>query len=314
MLSNAFILPIMIGAVLFFIGGILSKDKPLNSLIARPFENEFSNKLYEISFQQPFNAFVIKDNSNKEVVEINRLIAESGLSHFINYPVFAVIRAILLMLGLFLIFVSVVWIDGIYFFMDALFNLTMETTAVNTDSQIQMLTAIVAVALYFLPTFILKNFAKQKRKAFQQNLPLLQLFIIQMLKGNNPISKVIYMMSKIDTPYKQIFMVAFRIYSRSPQEGLSYLKNAFEGTKFVETISVLEDYGKYARDSSIKTLEHIKRDIEGNLIVKKKTGSASALLASQAAVAVPFVSLVALGLVPLVMYGSDLMSQAQFTM
>lgn len=314
MLTNFYTLPLLVGAVIFFIGGVLSKDKVLSSPIPRPFDNEISNELYALSFNQFFSLFVVKDNSNKDVVKINRLIAESGLSHLINYPSFAVIRAILLLIGLFFLLLSFVWIDGFYLVSKFLFNISSEIEGVNTDTQVQAMAMIGAVILYAAPTFILKTIAKQKSKIFQQNLPLLQLFIIQMLKGNNPISKVIYLMSKIETPYKHIFSVAFRIYSRNPKDGLEYLKNAFKGTRFEETIDVLQDYGKYSQESSIKTLEHIKRDIEGNNVVKKKTGSASALLASQAAVGVPFIALITLCLIPILMWGNDLMNQAQFTM
>ena len=314
MFSNFFTFPLFLAALLFFIGGILSKEKVLSSPIPRPFDNEFSNQLYALSYNSFFNLFIVKNTEDKEVVNINRLIAESGFSHLINYEAFAVLRASSLIIGIIFILISFVWIDGYYLILEFLFNISMQVEGVNTDSQVQMFTIALAIVLYFLPEFVLKKIAKQKSKDFQQNLPLLQLFIIQMLKGNNPISKVIYLMGKIETPYKRIFAVAFRIYSRSPEDGLNYLKNAFKGTKFEETIGVLQDYSKYSQSSSIKTLEHIKRDIEGNLTVKKKTGSASALLASQAAVGVPFISLILLGLVPLIMLGSDLMSQAQFTM
>lgn len=314
MLTNFYMLPLLVGAICFFIGGILSKEKVLSSPIPRPFDNELSNELYALSFNQFFSLFIVKDESDKEVVKINQLIAESGLSHLINYPLFAVIRAILLLIGLLLLLLSFVWIDGFYFVTEFLFNISSEIEGVNTDTQVQAFMMVLAIILYFAPSYILKSMAKRKSKVFQQNLPLLQLFIIQMLKGNNPISKVIYLMSKIETPYKQIFAVAFRIYSRNPKDGLDYLKNAFKGTKFEETVAVLQDYGKYSQESSIKTLEHIKRDIEGTNVVKKKTGSASALISSQAAVGIPFIALIALGLVPILMYGNDLMNQAQFTM
>ena len=102
MLTNFYMLPLLVGAICFFIGGILSKEKVLSSPIPRPFDNELSNELYALSFNQFFSLFIVKDESDKEVVKINQLIAESGLSHLINYPLFAVIRAILLLIGLLL--------------------------------------------------------------------------------------------------------------------------------------------------------------------------------------------------------------------
>lgn len=309
-----YIIPVLISALCFFLTISIGKVKQKNITLAQPFKNHTSNNLYTLSYSKGFSSFVHSNPKHKDVVKINSLIAEAGQSHQMDYRVFSVIRIICLMIGLGLTLLTFIGTEWVFTIIKFLFNIHVTIDNVSSESQLQFFTLILGVSLYYIPLLILKSNAKKRRFKFIKDLPVLQLFITQMLRSHNPISQVLYLMSKIDTQYKEIFAISYRIYMRNTEEGLAYLKSSFKGTKFEETVAILQDYGQYANEESIITLEHIRKDIQNQVEHINKSKAVTKLLASQGAIAIPFISIIALTFIPIIIYGNSLMSSAQFTM
>ncbi len=286
------------------------KTKKKQIVMARPFRSHFANELYALSFEQPFKTFINDDLSHPKVTEINKLLAKAGLSGVCDYRVFTVIQTFVMLTCFIIGFLFVIFLKEMAMLVKFLFNVELYSADANPQ-QTSLMIFLVVMSVSLAPKMYLKSRTKKNQFGFLRDLPVLQLFIIQMLQSNQPVSKVLYFMSEIKTRYKDIFAVSYRMFTRSPEDGIRYLSGAFDETKFNETVTVLGDYNNYAKKESIKIMNNISKDIESELTTVQKNQSTTGMLLSQGALIIPFMSIIFLGIIPIVVFATTMMAEAQ---
>lgn len=306
-MSHLYLLPIGLAlsiGILYIILSQVSEKK----MIDKPFLNEFSNELYVLSYSSPFKWFVNPDENDERVKDIKRLIIDANESHRLNYRVYVTIQILLLMFAMFFLFIFSFLADNSVVIFQFLFNIKIDISNPTTMTQIKIGVGVLLLSLSIVPKYYLSNKAKKNKFFFLKDLPILQLFIILMLKAKRPLNEVIYVLSTTNTIYKPIFDTGYRIYIRDKNEGMKYLMDAFADTKFEETIQVLFEYGEYSKNDTMIVLENGLKDITEYTNTLKRRKDISGNVFSQLSLALPFLSAMLLMFAPLVSYGLSLMN------
>ncbi|MFJ8528564.1 hypothetical protein [Bacillus sp. NPDC094106] len=302
---NLYIVPLLIAFLMIGIHLLTSQKR----VMEKPFLNEWSNILHSLSFVAPFKWFINSNPEDKKVKDINKLIFEANISDKLSYRVFTALQ-ITILIASFIIFCIVnIMMNNITFLVGMLFNIDLAESMQSPTGIIKFkfIVGAILLLLCLIPKFWLKRRAKKNKFFFLKDLPILQLFIILMLRSKRPINEVFYVLSKTKTRYKNIFEVGYRIYLRDNKEGLQYLANSFAGTKFTDTIHILSEFNEYSREDGIQSLENNMQEIIEYTNMLKRTKDLSNLVYSQASLFIPFLAVILLGLIPLAMYGSSLL-------
>lgn len=278
----------------------------------QPFANKWANKMYSLSYSTPFIWFVDEKGISPKTEKIKKELFFANWSGFFNYRSFSVFRILVILVSIIGFFVGSFLINNASTVAGVLFNIknvdVVNSSGSTSDSQIVLLIICVLVAM--LPTLILSNKANYYKYTQVKDLPLIQLFIILMLRSKRPLNEILYALSRLKTKYRDAFNVGYRIYLRDKKEGLSYLENNFDGTKFKETIGILKGLEEYSKSETIKALENNLNEItaENEAIQKKK--DVTKIIMSQLTLILPFLSVILLAFAPLVVYGIAIFSQS----
>lgn len=303
-MENLYLVPLVI-AIVISIYILITNQTRRKKMIDRPFINETSNDLYTLSYSIPFKWFVNPDENNSKVKDINRLIKEAGMQEKINYRVFTSIQIGILIISIIMFMMINLIIDNIAVLVKFLFNISMDTAMASPTGHLKakLFIGMVLLICCLIPKIWLKNKAKNNNYYFHKDLPIIQLFVILMLRSKRTIGDVLYVLSRTNTRYKQIFETGYRIYLRNKAEGFQYIQKSFEDTKFEETIVVLSEYNEYSKSESLKILENIMKEITDYTNNLKRKNDLSKLIFSQGSLFIPFLSIILLGIVPIAVYG-----------
>lgn len=306
-MSNLYLLPIFIALFLGVINLILSNLSE-KKMIDKPFLNELSNELYVLSFSAPFKWFINPNEEDKRVKDINKLIQNANETKRMNYRVYVTLQTLIIFIGIFAWILLSFAIDNIIVLLKLLLNIQMAELTDSSLMQIKLIIGIVLLSMSILPKYYLTSKANSNSYTFQKDLPILQLFIILMLKANRPLNEVLYVLSTTNTIYQPIFDNTYRIYIRDKHDGMEYLYEAFKDTKFVETVKVLMEFRDYSKKDTIIVLNNgLKEITEHTNNMKRKKGIKSNVFA-QLYVALPFVSAILLGFGAPISYGLNLLN------
>ena len=291
---------------------IINAKKEKVIVMEKPFENELSNELYAMSFAKPFSETVITDNRHPKVKDIEELIAEAQMTHLLNYRVFSVIQTGLLIGGFIILFLLVIASKELSAIFSWMFNIKASNEPTSPIASFGI-GIIIIMGLFLAPKLYLSQKADKNKFLFFKDLPILQLFIILTLRAKRPVNELLYVLSKTETSYKEIFASAYRVYARDKEEAFETLKRAFAGTRMSDTITVLSEFNEYSRDESILLLENNLEEIinEVNNVKRRKDITGNVL--SQGSLIFPLASVLLLGLIPIAMYGMDVLSTATET-
>lgn len=272
-----------------------------------PFIKPLSVRLYRWSFYVPFIWFIDDTEQEDSSLKIEDSIQKANLQHLFNYRSWMVFRVLFA-------FLAVAIAGIIYFFMTnvhylaIILGVEIVQTPVKIDSLLLLL--MIALVISLIPNLFLKFRQKQYESLYLNDIPVIQTFIILMLKSDKPLSEVLYSLTKINTRYQETFLLAYRKYIRNTEEGLDYLETSFKGTAFRETVYILRELGSYARKDSINILENNKKQIIETSNQKKRQKDLTSLVFTQALVALPFAAVLLLALMPIVQYGFDIFNGA----
>lgn len=267
------------------------------------FEKKFYNELYTMSFGIPFKWFV-DDDENPTHPKTKKLKAQlemSGLDKYFTLRSYMTLKVLLLVVSLLAGGIVLLCMKYSYILSKILFNVETDPRPLTIQTTILVMCFFLLVAL--LPDILLKGRVKKKIKEHIKDIPVLQMFIILMLRSNKTIAEILYALSKINTPHRTAFEKGYRIYLRNQGEGLQFLKKHFKGTRFVETFNLLEDIGEYARSECIRILESNLASLVEEMNTIKRRTDMSHLIYSQASMFVPFVAILVLGAFPLIVMG-----------
>lgn len=296
---------------IFFLIGFfyfITSDIAEKKMIDKPFLNELSNELYVLSYSIPFKWFVNENESDKKVKDIKKLIIEANETNRLNYRVYTVIQILLLLFAIiaFLLFSTIANYSATI--VKVLFNIQMNMDNPSSLTNIKIMFGMGLLLLCLIPSSYLKKKAKNNKFFFVKDLPILQLFIILMLKAKRPLMEVIYVLSTTNTIYKPIFETTYRICVRDKTEGMNYLMGAFEGTKFEETVKVLSEYGAYSKSQTMTVLENGLKEITEYTTTLKRRKDIGSNLVSQVSLFVPMLGAMLLIFGPWAFYGLNLLN------
>lgn len=269
------------------------------------FDNYISNFINELSYKAPFTWFIPEDPTSEKAAALDSTISKAGYSNKMNYRVLQTAQFILLAIALIVTLFLSVFVDNAKLLIKFLFN--VEVTGGATSF---LLIGAVMIMLAFVPRLVIKTKADSNHTKFIGDLPVLQLFIILMIRSNRTIPEVFYVLSKSDMRYKDIFAHAYRIYLRDRKDAFDYLRNVFYKTPFVDSLTILETFDEYSREESVKVLDNQLTNIVDEVATLKKNKNVLLGLITEGSVALPFMAIMLLGIVPVLMYGLNNMSSA----
>lgn len=306
-MNYLYLLPIVI-ALLIGASTLFTSRAVEKKMIDRPFMNEISNQLYVMSYFAPFKWFINANENSEKVKNINRMIIDANETKRLNYRVYTVIQILTFIFALILFGFFALLTNHSAILIKYLFNIQIDVSEAQGIMKFKVIVGMLLLVLCLVPSYYLKSLAKKNKYIFLKDLPILQLFIILMLKAKRPLMEVLFVLSTTNTIYKSIFETAYRISVRDKDEGMNYLLTAFENTKFEETIKVLKDYNEYSKQESMHVLENGFKNITEytNTLKRRKDIGKNAI--SQISLAIPFLSAILFIFAPLVYYGLTLLN------
>lgn len=280
--------------------------------IKKPFKSKWANLLYRYSYHMPFIWFIDEKEEHPKTKDMKNKLAQANLTHLFNYRSFTVLKVGTMMTSIILFLFVLLVVNNGDWFAKVLFNIepAINGETVPANNNVKIISFVVLLLMALVPNVYLRRRADMYKHLHLKDIPVIQLFIILMLRSRKPIAEILFALSKINTRYKHIFDSGYRMYIRNKEEGLEYIKESFGETNFKETVNVLKDMGEYSREDSIKLLENnMQQIIEKNNSVKRR-GDLSRLVYSQSTIAIPFIAIIVLCFVPLAVYGLKIFSTA----
>lgn len=265
------------------------------------FENETSNFLHGLSYLKPFIWFINPDEDDPKVRASQVKLNKAGLQSKLNYRSYISLQILLLFASLLLYLVLTLSLEAWIFLSAFLFNLPIEATD-ESLLKVRLGLAVVLMVAMIAPNIVIGMRAKRNEFMFTQDLPLVQLSIILMLRARRPIADIFFELSRTDNRYREIFETGYRMFVRDKKDAYEYLYRQFEGTGFEEAMSVLEQMGEFSKEESIKVLENGLQQLIRSGQEKKRGKALAGNLASQFSMLLPFGGVILLGGVPIVVY------------
>lgn len=274
------------------------------------FANRYFNALYVWSFGLPFKWFVDDDErpTEKKTLELQKQIKLGGFDKYFTLRSFMTFKVVIMIAMLVLGGITVLIIQYWHIVGTFLFNVEQTEIVMPWTQKVIIVCLFLIFAL--IPNYVLKSKVKKKLKNDAKDIPVLQMFIILMLRSNKPIAEIIYALSKVDTPHKVVFEKAYRVYLRNKGEGMEFLKRHFAKTKFVDTFNLLEDIGEYSRIECVRILESNLDSIVEETTMIKRRNDLSGLIFSQASMFIPFIAIIVFGALPLIVMGLNIFANS----
>lgn len=261
------------------------------------FEGKLFNLLYLISYSFPINVFV-KENRvlNKREKKIEEKIQKLDLDYKFNLRSFMALKFLLLFISLFVFFTS----------MGVIKHYSKDTF--NIFNHINYL--IIAFITPYIPDVYLKKKEKDYEKFYYDEVIILQLFMILLIKSNSTVEEILFAFSKMRTYHKRTFQKAYIMSLRNKGDALIYLEKKFKNTAFGNSFNVLKDMYKYSKEDSVRILNANLRTMEKESLNIKRKKELTKFSYSQISVAVPFLVIIFLGAIPFIQYGVNIMIES----
>lgn len=286
-----------------------SKKQNISTHDENKFKSKFHNELYQLSFSIPFVWFV-EDDDNLTVKGkvVKEDLRNAGYTNKYTVRSFMTFKVLIFLICICLGGITVFIMQNASMLSQVLLNIKTEQQAMSAKDIITVFSFWLTLSL--LPNLLLRGKVKKNIVSRNKDIPVLQMFIILMLRANKPITDIIFALSKLNTAHKESFEQGYRIYLRNKREGIDYLKSQFVGSRFFETFNLLEDIGEYAREDCIRILEsNMKNIVEETALIKRKNDMSS-LVYTQSSMLFPFAVIILLGAVPFVMMGLSLFAKS----
>lgn len=311
--ENLYIIPLIMAFAIAFYGLILSMPKKnmteklvvsydgLSSL----FNNYISNTIYEISFKAPFVWFIPEDPECEKAKSIDSTITKAGYTNIMNYRVLQAGQFLLLIFAFFATLILGTFIDSTAVVFEFLFNIKIEG-----GGSTYLVVGAILMLLALVPRLYINTKASSNHSKFVSDLPVLQLFIILMIRSKRTVPEIFFVLSKSEMRYKDIFSRAYRIFLRDRQQAFVYLRSVFYNTPISDSLSILETFDNYSKEESAQMLDNQLESIIEEVASLKKNKNVLLGLLTEGSIALPFASLMVLGVVPIIVYGLNAMTTA----
>lgn len=279
---------------------ILYKKYPFAKEI--PFEKKIYNDIYVWSYAIPFKWFVDEDEPTEEKTrELQKHLILAGYTDKFTVRSFMAFKTMVLITMLLMAGLVLLAIEHMHTLIGVITQNPMEPLEVSPANKIMIVLFFLAGSLF--PNMIIKGKSRKHTKEYTKDIPVLQMFIILLLRSNKTVQEILFALSKVDTTHKIAFKKGYRMYLRNQTEGMQYLKNYFKRTRFIETISLLEDIGKYPKKEVVRILESNLHSLVEESNQTKRRADLTKLIYSQASLGIPFLALMLLAIFPLLALG-----------
>lgn len=257
------------------------------------FEGKFFNVMHLISYSFPIKVFVEENRAlSKREEKIKRKIKDLDLDYRFDFRTFLALRFLLLFTSILFFFII---LSTIKYYNKATFKIL---------DYIHYL--IIALLIPYIPDLYLKKKEREYEKFYSDEIIVLQLFMILLIKSNSTVEDILFAFSKMKTYYKRTFQKAYIMSLRNKAEALSYLEKKFNDTAFGNSFNVLNNMYKYSKKDSIRILNSNLRTIEKESLNTKRKKELTKFSFSQISVVVPFLIVILLGAIPFVQYGINI--------
>ena len=311
LMNNLFLLPMGTAVILSLLGMSMNnpnkkpKELPVYDALKSSFDNYLSNAINELSYKPPFVWLMPENPEDEKARNIDAMINKAGFQDKMNYRVLQTSQVLLLILAVIATLVFGVFVDNSKFLFKILMNIDIEggmTTFVAVG--------VIMLLLAFVPRIYIKFKADGNHAKFISELPILQLFIILMIRSRRTVPEIFYTLSKSEMRYKPIFERAYRIFLRDRRAAFVYLRGAFDGTPITDSISVLETFDEYSKEESAQILDNQLTSIVDQVATLKKNRNVLLGLVTEGSIMLPFAAIMLLVVTPIVIYGLNSMNAA----
>lgn len=165
----------------------------------------------------------------------------------------------------------------------------------------------IGVILFIINAFIMfgfnfKFYIKFKARKLEiksiNSIPIINNYIVNMMKQGRLVSDILYQLISINTPYKQDFIKAYESFNKNPSEAFDFLISVFNESYIKETFKILKKSISYDEGTLIDSLEKINklliRQYKNNLKVRED----KRLLNAEISLVIPFVFLAIAIMIP----------------
>lgn len=262
------------------------------------FDNDFSNFLYIISYSFPFKHFIKNDKEdyNERDLKTEEQIYRLNLEDILDLRIYTTLKALLFVV-LVVLFFSIIFIIKSY-----------KGSEFNIFSTFKYLAILLMLA--YIPSIYFKVKEKEYEKFCHDEISIIQLFIILLIKSNATVEDILFALSKMKTFYKKTFEKAYRISIRDKKEALLYLENKFEKTGLGKSFNILSNMYQYSKNESIRILESNLKSIKEASINQKRKKELSKFSFAQVSIVVPFIIVIVLGAIPFINYGVSIVMES----
>lgn len=264
------------------------------------FTDKWAIRFYRWSFYVPFVWFLDDEEKDNKAVQLRRQLQQANLQHYYSYRSFTTMRLAVLAASTLVAFLFFILMKN-PIALSLILSVPVENIAFETDTLLLISGSFVLLTL--VPNLYLKFRISQYRQIYLDDIPIIQMFIILMMKSNKPLRDILYALTKVDTKYKEVFKITYRKYIRNQEEGMDYLESMFKDTVFRESVLVLRDVSDYAVEDSVRLLENNMKQIVERSNAEKRKKDLTGLVFTQAMIVVPFLAVILLGIVPIVYFG-----------
>ena len=268
------------------------------------FIKDWCYSVFVWSYAKPIVWFVDDDvRNNKKLKKLNEQLSLAGLNEYFTVRSFMAFKAIVL-------------IGSVFSALLLIFSLAYLPMLVSSAPELNMSASnYIAILIFFFmiplfPNLILKSKVNQRLKEDTKDIPVFQMFVILLIRSNKTVQDILYALSRINSPHKEAFEKGHRMFMRNPKEGISYLRNHFKDSRFSETFSLLDDIGEYPKHECVRILESNLNIIVEETNTIKRRADLTRLIYSQGSLAIPFASLLLLGVFPVIYWGLQEFSKA----
>lgn len=295
---------LIVGALLLSITLLfeLNGSEKVNKEIYLPFDVGWANSLEALSYKQPFKQFIDEDEKDLRTKDLRANINKANLGHLFTPRSFTTMKVAIMFSAVIMSLISNAIMNAKTPILVTFFNMNAEDIS-PTEFSTKIVVFSIFIAFSLAPNYILKSRVAKMDFLNRKDIPVIQLFVILMLRSKCTVSDVLFSLSKVNTIHRGTFETGYRIYVRNKDEGFDFLQKRFEGLGFDQAVVTLREIGDYSREDSILLLENNMEQIVAENNANKRNKDIKSMIFAQGAIAVPFVAIILLGIAPLITYG-----------
>lgn len=215
-----------------------------------------NKKIESIRTRFKIQSFLVDTkNPPKGLIKLNEKLKKSHYENEFNLNDYLMVRYGIIFIGILILMITVV---------------------TNMFVAISPKTILFECMLIFISSYVFEFYLNIKIKTYIRkivnSIPLINQHILNKIEQEKNFLEVVYELSKINSPYKHNFILAYELMNRNSLEGYNYLIDVFNDNYIRETIKVLKNGDDYDKETLVDHLKRIHTLLvrEYKMLVKKR--------------------------------------------